>query len=59
MPRAKKEDDSITVIALRRIGVPDDSVPDGVRMVDEGEECELSREAAKKLQDAGAIKVSL
>lgn len=41
-------------IVLRKIGTED-----GKGMAEVGEEVSLSKDAAKKLQDAGAVKVSL
>lgn len=47
----------IKVIAVRKIGVDDEKIPGGVRMVQPGEEVVIPRDAAIKLQDAFAIKV--
>jgi len=44
----------VKCIVLRKIGTED-----GKGMAEVGEEVSLSRDAAKRLQDAGAVKVAL
>lgn len=52
--KSVKAVEKVECIALRKIGLEDED-----RTCDIGEEIFLSREAAIKLQDAGAIKVKL
>lgn len=48
----------VECIVIRKIGVPMDAQhPEGMAQV--GEVVKLDRDAAKKLQDAGAVKVAL
>lgn len=60
MTEEKKRPAKVEVIAVRKFGmaVPvSEEHPDGVRMVEEGEQVSLPRTDAQKLQEANAIKV--
>ena len=62
MTEEKKRPAKVDVIAVRKfsMAVPvSDTFPDGVRMVDPGEQVSVPRADAQKLQNANAIKVVL